>query len=106
MTTAADDTLPAEALESITVETATSTPEELAAHLSAGTDAPPEPEVVEGPVGGKRPVEGPPTPAAAAATPPVCEKQGDAPAPPLSDETPKQRTERMSRGERRILALL
>src|SRR3990167_9716802 len=117
MTTAADDTLTADALDSITVETATSTPEELAAHLSGGTDAPPEPEVVEGPVGDEPPVveepaaeppavEEPPKPVAGADTRSEFEKQVDELDPPLSDETPKQRTERMSRGERRILALL
>lgn len=120
MTTAADDTLTAEALDSITVETATSTPEELVAHLAAGTDAPPEAEVVEAPVGDKAPVveelppkpgaapaEEPPKPASAAAdTRSEFEKQVDELDPPLSDETPKQRAERMSRGERRILQLL
>src|SRR3990167_4130428 len=108
MTTAADDTLTAEALDSITVETATSTPEELAAHLGAGTDAPPEAEVVEAPVGEEPPVvEEPPKPTALSAdTRSEFEKQVDELDPPLSDETPKQRTERMSRGERRILALL
>src|SRR3990167_6193770 len=112
MTTAADDTLTAEALDSITVETATSTPEELAAHLSGGTDAPPEPEVVEGPVGdeppvveeppkpGAAPVEEPSEPAAGADTRSEFEKQVDELDPPLSDETPKQRTDRMNRRDR------
>src|SRR3990167_1855168 len=117
MTTATDDTLTAEALDSITVETATSTPEELAAHLAAGTDAPPETEVVEAPVGdeptgeeppkpGAAPLKEPPAPAAAQDTRSEFEKQIDELDPPLSDETPKQRAERMSRGERRILGLL
>lgn len=116
MTTAADETLTAEALDSITVETATATPEEFAARLGAGTDAPPEEDVVEAPVGEEPPVvEEPPTtgaapvkepPAAGADTRSEFERQVDELDPPLSDETPKQRTERMSRGERRILALL
>lgn len=116
MTTAADDTLTQEALDSITVETATATPEELDAHLAAGTDAAPETEVVEAPVGDEAEVvkeppqtgatEKPPKPAAAADTRSEFEKQVDELDPPLLDETPKQRAERMSRGERRILGLL
>lgn len=99
--------------DTITIESATATPEEMAASLAAdaGTPAgevsPPEPEdatPAEPPAPAVAPVAEPPTPAVAAAS--EFEQKIDELDPPLPNETKEQRAARMSRGEKRILGLL
>ena len=92
--------------DTLTVESATMTPEELSAALAADATGAAEPEADATPAA----PEAVPPPAAPEIPPVVAksefEQKIDELDPPLPNETKEQRTARMSRGERRILSLI